>query len=197
MIARDYTEPCAAGGVLTELPVAAHDDATSMRIMRIILRLHRQVASIAALAALFSLAAVPVGTLQGQWKLVEQRRGEKTANNASTENPVRLEFLVLGGKLQGRIWAGDDRNASLPWPAMMADSGPVRVELKELSIDPRTQRARTSYVVKPSGTGGETLEIVEAYALADDGRYLTGTVTVTDVASRGTYTLHRRFEREK
>ncbi|HEU5180438.1 MAG TPA: hypothetical protein VFW45_06585 [Candidatus Polarisedimenticolia bacterium] len=168
-----------------------------MRILRIFYRRHRQVASIAALAALFTLAAVPVGTLQGQWKLVEQRRGEKTANNAPVDSPVRLEFLILGGKLQGRIWAGEDRDASQPWPAMMADNGPVRVELKDLSIDSRTQRARASYVVKPSGTGGETLEVVEAYALADDGRSLAGTVTVTDTTSRGSYTLYRRFARER
>ena len=168
-----------------------------MKTFLVFSRLRQKAASIAALGALFSLAAVPVGTLEGRWKLVEQRRGERTANSASTENPVRLEFSILGGKLEGRIWAGDDRSASHPWPAMMTDRGPVRVELKDLSIDPRTQRARASYVVKPSGTGGETLEVVESYALSDDGRSLTGTVRVTDSTSRGTYTLHRRFEREK
>ena len=197
MVARDYIESARPGGVLTALPAATHDGATSMRTLRVFSLLHRKAAFAAALGVLFTLAAMPVGTLEGRWKLVEQRRGEKTANSASTENPVRLEFSILGGKLQGRIWAGHDTNASQPWPAMMTDHGPVRVELKDLSIDARTQRARASYVVKPSGTGGETLEVVEAYALSDDGRSLAGTVTVTDSASRGSYTLHRRFEREK
>jgi hypothetical protein len=167
-----------------------------MRIAIVFPSLRRNFAPLAALAALL-VAAMPVGTLEGRWKLVEQRRGERTANNASVDHPVRLEFAIAGGKLQGRIWAGDDANASQPWPAMMADHGPVRVEMKELSIDARTQRARASYIVKPSGSGGETLEVVEAYALSDDGRSLTGTVTVKDSASRGSYTLYRRFEREK
>ena len=168
-----------------------------MRILHVFSPLHRKAALVAALTMLSTLAAMPVGTLEGRWKLVEQRRGERTANTAPSEKPVRLEFANAGGRLHGRIWAGDDTNASQPWPAMMADHGPVRIELKDLSIDGRTQRARASYIVKPSGTGGETLEVVEAYALSEDGRSLAGTVTITDSASRGSYTLHRRFEREK
>ena len=168
-----------------------------MRNLRVFPVLRRLLPLLAASAAVFILAAVPVGTLEGRWKLVEQRRGEQTANTAPSEKPVRLEFANAGGRLQGRIWAGDNTNASQLWPAMMADHGPVRVEIKELSIDARSQRARASYIVKPSGTGGETLEVIEAYALSDDGRSLTGTVIVTDTASRGSYTLYRRFEREK
>jgi hypothetical protein len=184
---------------LTQIPEAAHDDATSMRNAIAFPFLRRNLAPLAALVALASLAGMPAGTLEGRWKLVEQRRGAETLNTAPVDNPVRLEFTIAAGRLQARIWAGGDRDASQSWPAAMADHGPVRVEVKELLIDPRTQRARAAYVVKPSGTGGETFDIVEAYALADDGRSLTGTVTVSagDAGSRGSYTLHRRFEREK
>lgn len=198
MMARDYIGSARPGGVLTALPDAAHDDATSMRNAMALPALRRTLALLAALASLLNLAGLPAGTLEGTWKLVEQRRGAQTLNTAP-ESPVRLEFAVAAGKLHGRIWAGEDRNTSMSWPAMVSEQGPVRVEVKELLIDPRTQRARTSYVVKPAGTGGETLEIVEAYALADDGRSLTGTVTVSagEAGKRGSYTLYRRFEREK
>src|SRR5262245_51120509 len=199
MMARDYIGTARPGGVLTELPAAAHDDATSMRNSIVFSRFRRNLAPLAALAALLSLAGAPAGTLEGRWKLVEQRRGAETLNTAPKEGPVRLEFAVAEGRLHGRIWSGDDRNGSHSWPAAMADHGPVRVEVKELLIDPRTQRARAAYVLKPGGAGGETLDIVEAYALADDGRSLTGTVTVSagEAGRRGSYTLYRRFEREK
>jgi hypothetical protein len=198
MMARDYIGSVRPGGVLTALPDAAHDGATSMKNAIALPALRRTLALLAALAGLLNLAGLPAGTLEGTWKLVEQRRGAQTLNTAP-ESPVRLEFAVSGGKLQGRIWAGDDRDTSQPWPAAMADRGPVRIEVKELLIDPRTQRARASYVVKPAGTGGETLDVVETYALADDGRSLTGTLTVSagEAGKRGSYTLYRRFEREK
>lgn len=156
--------------------------------------------AVAAVASLLCLAAYPGGTLEGRWKLVEQRRGSDTANLASSEAPVRLEFSLAGGKLQGRIWAGTDRNDSQPWPAMQTEQGPVRVEVRELTIAPAARRARAAYLVKPSKAGGESLEIVEEYSLSEDGQSLAGTVTVTSSGAgvgKGSYTMHRRFERER
>ena len=154
--------------------------------------------AVAALTALLCLAAVPVPTLEGRWKLVEQRYGSGNANLASIEAPVRLEFLASEGRLVGRIWAGEDRTRVLAWPALLTEHGPHPVEVRRITIDPRNNLARAVYRPRPSSPDGEALEIVEEYRVAEGGAELLGTVTVRSLGAEGaaaSYVLKRRFEK--
>jgi hypothetical protein len=153
----------------------------------------------AALIALLCLSALPATTLEGRWKLVEQRYGSGNANLASIEAPLRLEFSVSGGRLVGRIWIAEDRSKALAWPALLTEHGPHPIEIRQVSIQAGSNLARAVYRVQPSSAGGDVLEITEEYRMVEGGSALLGTVTVTafakDIAA-GSYTLHRKFERE-
>ena len=154
----------------------------------------------AVLMALLCSAAAPSSTLVGRWTLVEQRYGSGSANLAAPKAPVRLEFLVSEGRLVGRVRAGGDRSSAFPWPSLSAGDGPRPIDIREITIDPVKNRARAVYRPAPSTPGGDVLEIVEDYTLAEDGTALLGTVTVSRVGSggvSGSYVLHRRFERER
>jgi hypothetical protein len=151
------------------------------------------------LALLLGLAALPAPTLEGRWKLVEQRYGSSGANLISIEAPLRLEFTVSGGRLVGRIWAAEDRSKPLPWPALLTDHGRHPIEIREVSIQPGSNLARAVYRVQPGSPDGDVLEVTEEYRLAEGGTVLLGTVTVTAFEKEnpaGSYKLHRRFVRE-
>lgn len=155
--------------------------------------------AVATLTAFLCLAAVQVPALEGRWKLVEQRYGSGHANLASVEAPVRLEFFVSGGRLVGRIWAGEDRTRALAWPALLTEHGPPPVDVRQITIDPGSNRARAVYRPRPSSPNSEALEIIEEYRVAEGGTALLGTVTVKSLGSgggAGSYLLQRRFERE-
>ncbi|MCI0566652.1 MAG: hypothetical protein L0Z52_00495 [Acidobacteria bacterium] len=153
----------------------------------------------AALTALLCLSALPPPTLEGRWKLVEQRYGSGSANLVSIEAPLHLEFTVSGGRLIGRIWAAEDRSKALGWPALFTEHGPRPIEVRQVSIQAGSNLARAVYRVAPASADGDVLEIAEEYRMAEGGTVLSGTVTVTALGKCnpvGSYTLHRRFERE-
>lgn len=155
--------------------------------------------AVAALASLLSLAALPIPTLEGRWRLVEQRYGSGSANLASVEAPVRLEFFVSGARLSGRIWARGESSKSLPWPALLTDHGPHPLVIRQVLFHPGNDRVRAVYRTRPSSPEGDVFEIAEEYRLAEGGTALLGTVTVSSVAPggvSGSYILERRFERE-
>jgi hypothetical protein len=151
------------------------------------------------LALLLGLAALPAPTLEGRWKLVEQRYGSSGANLISIEAPLRLEFTVSGGRLVGRIWASGDRSKAQSWPTLQTEHGPHPIEIRQVSIQPGNNLARAVYRVPPSSPDGDVLEVTEEYRLAEEGAVLLGTVTITALAKEkpaGSYKLQRRFERE-
>ncbi|MCI0656963.1 MAG: hypothetical protein L0170_07825, partial [Acidobacteria bacterium] len=133
----------------------------------------------AALSVLLCLAALPAPTLEGRWKLVEQRYGSGSANLISIEAPLRLEFTVSGGRLIGRIWAAADRSKALGWPALLTEHGPRPIEVRQVSIQAGSNLARAVYRLLPSSPDGDVLEIAEEYRMAEGGTALAGTVTVT------------------
>jgi hypothetical protein len=154
--------------------------------------------AVAALMALLGLAAAPSPTLVGKWKLVEQRYGSGNANLASLDAPVRLEFFASGGRLVGRIWAGEDPTRALQWPALLTEHGAHPLDIRQITIDPGANLARAVYRPRPSSPDGEPLEIVEEYRVAEEGAALLGTVTIRSLGSGGTtasYVLKRRFEK--
>lgn len=153
-------------------------------------------------SALAFLCATAAGaaTLEGRWKLVEQRYGTGGANLASIEAPVRLEFYLEGPGLAGRIWVAGGRSKALPWPAFVSEDGaPLPVQIQRSLFGAGNNLARAEYRVALPSQGGEVLEIVEVYRVLEGGAALTGTVTVTSLKRgkpQGAYLLHRRFERE-
>jgi hypothetical protein len=150
----------------------------------------------------FVLAESPAvaATAEGRWRLVEQHYGEGLANLAVSGRPVRLEFVLEGGQLQGWIWPGDERDAALSWPAFLTDAGPLPVELVQRSVDASLSVVVARYRVRPSPAGDLVLEIHERYKLSGDGRSLAGVLEVSftgGVMNRGGFVLRRRFERER
>jgi len=153
----------------------------------------------AALLTLLSVAVPQAATLEGRWKLVEQRYGSGRANLAAPEAPVRLEFYLAESRLAGRIWAQGSSSKPLPWPSFLSEHGPLPVEVRQLFIGAGSDLARARYRVQLSEKDDEVLEVTEEYRVAEGGRALVGTVTLASPAegkSRGSYVLHRRFERE-
>jgi len=153
----------------------------------------------AAFLALLPAAILQAATLEGRWKLVEQRYGSGRANLVALEPPVKLEFYLTESRLIGRIWVEGDGSKALPWPSFLSEHGPLPVEIRQLVIGAGSDVALTRYRVRLSEKDGETLEVTEEYRLGGKGRVLVGTVTVASPAdgpSRGSYVLQRRFERE-
>jgi hypothetical protein len=85
------------------------------------------------------------------------------------------------------------------WPAFAADDKHVRTQIDEYETSPGRNRVRAVYTVDPSVDSKLTLKVVEEYRLADGGKSLKGTLTVKFLHAgepRGSYVLHRRFERQ-
>jgi len=138
------------------------------------------------------------GSLEGRWRLTEQTYGSGLSNLADDEAPLRLEFFREGDALAARVWFGDGSDGVFRWPSLLVGGG-AEVRVEEIVFAPRANEVRVRYR-SVSAPGEETgLEIVEAYRVSDDGRSLTGTVTVSRLREDGpggSYVLHRRFERE-
>ena len=149
--------------------------------------------------ALGSAAVRAAGSIEGRWLLVEQHYGKGQSELAPVENPVHLEFVQEGGRITGRIWAGFSRAQAVAWPAFAVDDKHVRTQIDEYETSPGRNRVRAAYTVDPSADSKLTLKVVEEYRLADGGKSLKGTLTVRFLHAgepRGSYVLHRRFERQ-
>jgi hypothetical protein len=166
------------------------------------MRFARKVVAVPVLALLAAASSAPAlcaDSVEGRWLLVEQHYGEGRSNLAPDEEPVKLEFLQQGGQLAGRVWTGAAEEKAVPWPAAPGKQGPVPPRVRSFSSSPRLDSVRVEYSVEPSPGDGLVLEIVEEYRVVDEGRALEGTVRVAfvrDGEPRGSYVLHRRFERQ-
>jgi hypothetical protein len=138
------------------------------------------------------------GSIEGHWVLVEQNYGSGKANFASLEAPVHLEFAMEGAEVIGKVWEGASRATAASWPAFDAGSGLLPLQMEARRIDRQSGTARAEYTVQPDPPDGVVLRIVEEYRVADKGDSLVGTTTVYFLRGdepRGSYVLHRRFER--
>ena len=159
--------------------------------------LHSCLALLALGATLTAQAAT--GSLEGRWRLVEQRYGNGSANLAAEDHPVMLEIVGGPSGLSCDISAGEGLKQPIAWPAFVNDAGVVPVTASERSADLLAGALHARYSVRPSETEDLILDIEESYRISDDGKSLAGTMTVRflqDGKDRGSYTLHRRFERE-
>src|SRR5262245_22579417 len=147
------------------------------------------------------IAAAGPASLEGRFRLVEQTYGGSRANLVENEPPLLLEVVRNGVALDATLTAGEPvtRHA---WPAFLTDAGALAVESLERADDAVSCTLHAKYRVRPSDD--LTLEIVEDYRCAEDGKALVGTYTVSFLARspvgvlspRGGYVLNRRFERE-
>jgi hypothetical protein len=144
------------------------------------------------------LAAAPAAAdIEGSWVLVEQHYGDGQRNLADPDSPVRLELRRVDGRLQTRITAGGGPEAAQPWPAFLTDAGPLPVQILE-SGAAAAGELMARYRVRPSAKDDLVLEIREHYRLSGDGASLVGTMEVVfagGTTNRGSFVLHRRFER--
>lgn len=161
------------------------------------------IAAAAAVTAVTAFAADPAPTLArsvlgGAWTLVEQTYGDGGANQIrADEPPVRLAFERSGGSLVGTIRAGDARAAAVAWPNLTPD-GARSVEVQARELGAREERVYARYRVAPAPGDDLWLVVTEDYRLIENGRALAGTVLVEferHGEPRGSYVLHRRFER--
>jgi hypothetical protein len=161
---------------------------------------NKAILSAIILLTCFAIFASSLDTsLKGTWILAYQSYGKGKANLANIEEPVFIEFFFEGNKLAARIWAGEDSSQALSWPAFVNDQGPLPIEAIELELNEINGTAYAHYRVKPSPTDDLILDIHEHYKIAEQGNTLTGKMEVTFLrndANRGSYTLHRRFERK-
>jgi hypothetical protein len=154
--------------------------------------------SFVPLLLLLAAPCLAAGSIEGHWILVEQNYGSGKANFAPQDEPVHFEFAMEGGELSGKVWEGENRSTAASWPAFDAGDGLLPLQIEERRIDRQSGIIRAEYVVQPDPPDGVVLRIVEDYHVADKGESLVGTTTIyfkRDGEPRGSYVLHRRFER--
>jgi hypothetical protein len=142
------------------------------------------------------LAADPPATLEGRWVLVEESYGEGSKNLTADDNRVWIEFE--GSRAE--TWLHDPSGSGHEWPAFVDAGGPLPVTPLAVVVDPAAGTAEARYLVSQDPVGGLQLEVVERYALSEDGSALSGNVSVTfvrDGKTEGSFELRRRFERDR
>jgi hypothetical protein len=150
-------------------------------------------------SSVVALSAGPPASIEGDWILVEQSYGGGRANlpvSPDLDQRLSLEVRREGAGFAARVRAGRRDKSNRTWPAWVTADGPLPLEVLERTFDAVAAGFSARYHVWPSRNGDTTLEVVERYRL--EGTDLVGTVHVTferDGQRRGSYTLHRRFER--
>lgn len=162
--------------------------------------MRRALAVISALAALATAGSVSAAEpgLAGRWRLVEQTYGRGEANLEPAGTPLILEFLPQGGGFVGRVHPEASQASARPWPAWQASGRELPLQILDPPGLTKGGAIRAHYLVEPSAGDPVVLDVVETYRVDPGGDSLSGTVEVTfrlGDETRGSYTLHRRFER--
>jgi hypothetical protein len=145
-------------------------------------------------------AATMAGPLEGRWLLVEETYGTGGLDLTRDRPPQTIEFVREGGRLAARTRIGPGSRPARPWPSFVIGESSARIAVHEILIAPAEDGVRARYTVSAFRDGDDmVLEVVEDYHLEGDGQILAGTVLVKFLRgdeSRGTFELHRRFERQ-
>ena len=123
-------------------------------------------------------------------------------NLAGADRPVRIEILPAEGAPLVRVYAGGDTAERFSWPAWVVDAGPVPVTVLERTVNFADGFLRARYRFSPQGEDRVQVEVEEAYRAGGtrSAETLEGEMTVRFFLygePRGSYTLHRLFERER
>jgi hypothetical protein len=152
---------------------------------------------VTVLLLLAAVTAAAAGPLEGRWHLVHESYGKGKGNLAGEHRPVDLEFKRVGGELSGAMRT-DEVRPFVSWPFAPADRSADAIRVVERAVAAEEDRVRVRYVIEPRPGDDLALDIVEEYRVVEEGRALVGRVTVAfvdDGEPRGSYELHRRFER--
>lgn len=154
---------------------------------------------LALVAAALLAGAAPAGrpTIEGVWSLSDQARGERGEGAAPPFRPLTLELTRQGPGLAARVWL-DGAQGPLPWPAFSSEGVLRPLVLEEQEVGGAFDSIRVRYRIEPLPPDGRGLRILESYRLTEAGRALIGIVRVTALegeTERGSYVIHRRFER--
>jgi len=142
----------------------------------------------AALVAALVGGPAAAGTLEGRWVLVEETYGAGGLDLSHQKPRQTIEFVRERGALVGRATMGEDARLQA-WPPETGDA--------QVSFSPHENGVRVRYRT-PENDDQFRLDIVEEYRVSGDGRELSGTMKVTFLRAgeeRGSFVLHRRFER--
>jgi hypothetical protein len=155
----------------------------------------------AALALVFLTSSTTLaGNLEGRWRLVEETYGNGGLDLGRDKPPQTIEFVREGGRLTARTRIGPESRPTRPWPAFVIGDAAARVSVSEMLIAPTEDGVRARYTVASFREGDDmVIEVVEDYRLEGDGETLAGTVRVEFLLageSRGSFVLHRTFERQ-
>ena len=161
--------------------------------------------SMIAVVGISALLALPPGrigadppSLEGRWILVEQNYGKGKSNLVDADQPLCLEFSRKDNRMSGKAWRENNPDRKWDWPAWIADERALPLEVFERVEDRSRGTILLRYRVQPSEAGDMVLEVEESYRVEEQGTALVGQVKVTfqtTEGERGSYTLHRRFER--
>jgi hypothetical protein len=140
-------------------------------------------------------AQSPEGTLEGAWRLIEQRYGEGQYNFVNQNDDLRTEFRLESGALRGTVTWDGGRAA---WPAYPAPGGAAPSVVIERSATQDLRGAAARYRVQ-SGADGETeLQLEERWELLsyDRARCTVEIRFFREGRSHGGFTWHRVYARE-
>ena len=155
---------------------------------------------LSAFLVLIATTTLLAASLEGEWDLVEQHYGTGRANLLDQEEPLSLEIQMSDGRLMVKIRVSGDNPAIYDWPALPNEAGPLPVTIEERKEDLQKGSITVRYRVKPAPEDELILSVFEEYSITEDGNALVGKMEVTFMlgeAKRGSFVLHRRFERKK
>ena len=155
--------------------------------------------SVAVAVFLCVLLPAQAGSLEGRWRLVEETYGAGQRNLVREEASQTIEFVREGTQLEGRTRIGPGMPELRDWPSFVIGETAAPLTVHEKLIRPGEDGIRVRYEVAAFRDDDMRLDVVEEYSLSDDGRSMTGTVTVTFLRgseSRGSFVLHRKFEKQ-
>lgn len=159
--------------------------------------LNRRRAVAVVLLGIFAALPAAAATLEGRWALVEETYGAGGLDLTRNKPRVTIEFVRESGSLVGRIRLAPEAVAER-WPISGPADRPVVAKDVELRIAPQEDGVRARYLT-PENEDRFRLDVVEEYRVSDDGAFLIGTMTVTflrEGETRGSFVLHRRFQRQ-
>ncbi|MDH3214102.1 MAG: hypothetical protein OEM05_16605 [Myxococcales bacterium] len=146
--------------------------------------------------ALMGLPLAHAGSLEGTWRLVDQRYERGGYNFVKDDEPFVLELTATGERLGGRLSWHEGQQAE--WPAYPTPNGPATLHDMHVQRSLDGESATATYRVEPSVDDDTWLVVKEEYRLAEGDR-MESTMEIRFERNgkvSGGFTWKRTFERE-